>query len=446
MGDRNRDLAITTFETDVTPAIGDPIAYGTMEAIDDPLSCRGVVILTDPAPIVLASIDWIGTYNGGYEAWRAALADAAGTAPERVAFHAVHQHEAPAFDTDVELLRLAHGAEPSRIEPTFARESIKQVNAALRQSMRNPTTITHIGIGTAAVDQVASNRQLLGDDGSCVHTRFSAEASAKWRGAPEGLIDPELTMVSFWNGDQPVAGLSYYATHPQSYYRNGRVTCDFPGIARNHHQADTDVFRLHFTGAAGNIAAGKYNDGSENRRPVLADRVEQAMQAAWEQTTLHPIRTKEVHWDIRSVEFPLAEELDKHQLIDQLTEEIEWQDARDLAWLNRCENGHQIDIQCLHLPGVDIIHVPGEAFVEYQLAAKEMRPDRTVAMAAYADGGPGYIGTRAAYPKGGYEIRVSTIAPEVEAVLTSTLRDLLGAENTTIEPSDFTAQKPRITE
>jgi hypothetical protein len=55
-----------------------------------------------------------------------------------------------------------------------------------------------------------------------------------------------------------------------------------------------------------------------------------------------------------------------------------------------------------------------------------MRPGDFIAMAAYGDGGPGYIGTAVAYTQGGYETGpVSRTAPEVEGVLMQTLRRLL---------------------
>ncbi len=72
--------------------------------------------------------------------------------------------------------------------------------------------------------------------------------------------------------------------------------------------------------------------------------------------------------------------------------------------------------------------MPGELFVEYQLAAKSLRPDLFVCMAAYADYGPWYIGTAVAYEQGGYETgpTASNVAPEVEAVLMGAIRKLLG--------------------
>jgi hypothetical protein len=73
--------------------------------------------------------------------------------------------------------------------------------------------------------------------------------------------------------------------------------------------------------------------------------------------------------------------------------------------------------------------MPGELFVEYQLAAQALRPDAFVCMAAYGDYGPGYIGTEIAYSQGGYETSFSTpvsrVAPRVEAVLDGVMAELL---------------------
>ena len=71
--------------------------------------------------------------------------------------------------------------------------------------------------------------------------------------------------------------------------------------------------------------------------------------------------------------------------------------------------------------------MPGELFVEYQLAAQQMRPNDTVCMAAYGDCGTGYIGTEIAYSQGGYETQPSSsnTAPQVERVLMDGMRALL---------------------
>src|SRR4029453_11617858 len=74
--------------------------------------------------------------------------------------------------------------------------------------------------------------------------------------------------------------------------------------------------------------------------------------------------------------------------------------ARNIAWARRATDGHKITIGRLRLGPIDILQMPGELFIEYQLAAQKMRPNSFVCMAAYGDYGPGYIGTEIAYSQG----------------------------------------------
>jgi hypothetical protein len=262
--------------------------------------------------------------------------------------------------------------------------------------------------------------------------RYTACSDPELRAAPEGTIDPVLSQVSFWNGDKPLAVLSYYATHPQSYYRTGIPNPDFPGIARFVRQlAVPTALHVHFNGAGGNIGAGKYNDGSPENRGLLADRLADGMRRAWESTKRQPITAGDVNWRVESVGLPPA----KHLSIEEFEAQLKARDptmatqgnASKLAWLRRCRAGHKIDASCLSLGRARILHLPGEAFVEYQLAAKGARPDLFVAVAAYGDYAPWYIGTAIAYEQGGYETSpsASNVGPEAEAVLMGAIHKLL---------------------
>ena len=180
------------------------------------------------------------------------------------------------------------------------------------------------------------------------------------------------------------------------------------------------------------MAAGKYNDGSPTNRLVLAQRLVESMEAAWKATVKIPIRTDDVDWRVRSVALPLRDRLVEGE--EELLQTLDKADlelrariraARDLVWTRRCKTGHRIDLTCLRLGTAYVLHLPGELFVEYQLAAQEMLPDDMVCVAAYGDYGPGYIGTEISYSQGGYETGiVSRVAPEVEAALMDGLRDL----------------------
>ena len=255
------------------------------------------------------------------------------------------------------------------------------------------------------------------------------------RALPVGTIDPELKAITFWSGDRAVAALTWYATHPQSYYRTGLSNPDFPGLARNQRERETGVPHIHFNGAGGNIGAGKWNDGSKENRQVLADRVAAGMKLAWDSTERFPLKSTDVAWRSLPVLLPVADHLDESDLLAVIANRVatpsdRYTAAKNLVWLRRCRAMDPIPVSCLTLGEARMLFLPGELFVEYQLAAQSMRPDRFVALAAYGEYAPGYIGTGSDYGRGGYETseRASRVAPEVEGVLMDAMRKLLGAE------------------
>jgi len=388
-------IEIATFDIDVTPPLGHDLAYDpVVKTWDMGLRGKGVVLLGAGDPIVLVALDWIGLYQDSHNEFRRALAAAAGTTPERVAVHCLHQHDAVR----------------GKLDDDFVLASLHRLEMAIVKSMENTRPVTHLGTGEAEVFKVASNRRVPGPGGDTVITRFTSCRDADLRAAPEGVIDPDVSVISFWNEDEPLVVLSYYATHPQSYYRLGIPNPDFPGIARFYRQlAVPDALHIHFTGAGGNIGAGKYNDGSHENRGILAERLADGMKRAWDATVREPLTPNSVGWAIDPVILPADT-------------------AKDNDYVKRYKKGKEIIIQCLSLNKARVLFMPGELFVEYQLAAKKMRPDLFVAMAAYGDGDAGYIPTSEAFPLGGYEVRVTRMAPEVEGVLTGAMRKLLNAE------------------
>lgn len=426
-------LRLATFDIDATPPIGSMMAYDPVtNKWDMSLRARGVVLLGAGQPIVLCAVDWIGIANDSYDAFRGGLALAAGTSPSRVAIHTLHQHDAPDCDFSAEQILLQSGLEPRQFESSFQRQVLADLRRAIVAALPRAQPITHLGLGEAVVYKVASNRRILGPDGRVRAERYTSCTDPKLRAEPEGTIDPVVSLVSLWNGNKPVAVLSYYATHPQSYYRTGVPNPDFPGLARFLRQlAVPSALHIHFNGAGGNIGAGKYNDGSLENRGILAERLADGMRRAWESTQKVPLAPDMVGWTVERVSLPPAADLNEKVLLH----EIDSHDPRflvvggpsRLAWLRRCQADHWIDVTCLRLGRARILHLPGELFVEYQLMAKAERPDLFVAMAAYGDYGPWYIGTAVAYKQGGYETTppASNVGPEAEARLQNAIRKLL---------------------
>ena len=435
-GDGRAELKRATFDVDASPPIGTALAYDPTIGIQTPLSCRGVVLIGSGQPIVLCAVDWIGIGTGGQIVFKESLAKAAKTIPQRVVIHTLHQHDAPRCDFAVDELLSDAGLDNAGFDAAFARDVAHRAATTVQKAIETAKPITHLGLGVGTVKDVASNRRILGEDGKVKFTRWTATRDPELRALPAGTIDPQLKMVSFWNGDEALAALSYYACHPQSYYRTGMASPDFPGLARNARQTETKVPHIHFNGAGGNIGAGKWNDGSKENRQVLADKVAAGMRDAWESTRKSPIAEGDVAWTFEPVSLPVASHLDEAELLKTVQNkeakpDDRWYAAKHLIWLRRCRNRETIDISCLALGNSRLLHMPGELFVEYQLAAQKLRPELFVTMAAYGDYSPGYIGTEIAYSQGGYETseRASQVAPSVEGVLMGAVRKLLKTDS-----------------
>ncbi len=426
-------VRLGVFDVDATPPVGSCVAYAPVHSIVDPLHAKGIVLMPrGEKPIVLCVFDWIGIANGSQDWWRNELAVAARTTADRVAVHTVHQHDGPRCDVSA----IALFADPAQAKPHFDRDFIRRVRGdlvqAVAQAVAAAEPVTHVGTGQAAVERVASNRRLLGPDGKVLTMRFSSCRDEQAIAAPEGVIDPLLRLVSFWNEGRPIVCLTYYATHPMSHYGKGDVSADFPGLARAQREQATGVPHVYFTGAGGNIAAGKYNDGSPEMRPVLTQRVAEAMQQAWEGTAKTAIDEVALQWRVVPVLLPVAAHLQGEQykatlLRSDASDADRLAAASNLAFLERCQSQRPIELTCLHVGPAWLVQMPGELFVEYALAAQRMREDDTVCVAAYGDDGPGYIGTEVAYAEGGYETspQASRVAPSVEEVLLRALRQLL---------------------
>lgn len=418
-------LRLLTFDVDATPSVGSELTYQQMEASWDlSLRARGIVLFGAGNPIVLCAVDWIGIANESQDAFKEALAAAAGTTPDRVEVHTVHQHDAPICDFTSEKICIEKGIDPGPFEGSFQRQVIATLAERIAATLDQARPVTAVGFGSARVHRVASNRAVRLRDGS-IGTRYSSEKRPEYQGLPRGLVDPELSMVSFWDGDEPLAALSFYATHPQSYYRTRTANPDFPGVARMMMDlADPDVLHIHFNGAGGNVAAGKYNDGSHKMRRILAKRLERAMRKAWRRTKRSEIVSMD--WETEPMLLPADEKV--AVLEDSLATMARaplTNSAGTLGWYRRRNEGRTINAACLAVNDIRVLFMPGELFVEYQLAAKKMRPRQHVAMAAYGDYGPFYIGTRIAYETDIYEVRSSPVTADAEAYILDKLECLL---------------------
>jgi hypothetical protein len=212
-----------------------------------------------------------------------------------------------------------------------------------------------------------------------------------------------------------------------SHYGQGEVSSDFIGLARQRRQADTpQMLQIHISGCSGNVTAGKYNDGSPQNRAVLADRIYQAIVLAWKETRRHQIeqfrfRSVPLRLEPRNSAGFTVEDL-KHRLVPGSKPFDQCLAALGLSWRKRVDAGYKLDIPVLDFGIAQLLLLPGESYVGYQLLAQQLAPGSFVITAGYSECTTGYIPTRKAAEEGDTNLKDwCWVAPESERAMTAAL-------------------------
>lgn len=429
-----KPLRVATFAADITPPVGVPMVeglYPPVATIEHPLLAKGIVLQDAGGTYVLCSLDICTMSNGSYIAMRGRIAEAAGIVPSHVALHEVQQHTAPGIRMDAQRLLDQQPKPPQMCTQQYSDQVTQAVTVAVREAMSRLRRATHVGTGTAVVDRVASSRRVRAADGSII-PRYSANLDAALRDLPEGIIDPKLRTVAFYDGDAPLAYLHFYATHPQTISHDRRVSYDIPGISRQRLEQETKVLQIYFPGCGGNVVVGKYNDGTRAAQQALANRLYDGMLRSIASIRREPVSP--IEWKTAELRLPLrsGETFSKPVLrrvmgdTSQLDED-RIKAAMNLAWIERVESGQPIDVACLRMGSLRILSLPGDTFVQYQLWSQQICSQEFVTVAGFGDFGMAYLCTDEAYTdRGGYEQTLSFVDP-CEGLVKKAIAEVLGA-------------------
>ncbi len=102
--------------------------------------------------------------------------------------------------------------------------------------------------------------------------------------------------------------------------------------------------------------------------------------------------------------------------------------ALGLSWRARADAGHTIDVPVLDFGLAQLLLLPGESYVEYQLMAQRTRPDSFVVTMGYGEAGTGYIPTDKHFEEGDSNLNDwCWVAPGSEARMARALKDALQA-------------------
>ena len=297
----------------------------------------------------------------------------------------------------------------------------------------------------------------------------------KNRRIPGGIIDPAVPVLRYQRLDGTVVALLVsYGCHPVTLGPNNRLaTADYPGYVRRTLEAVYPGAAVQFvTGCCGQVnnghtaRDGDHGQGMHWRTFGEAERIGRAvagaaLQAAEQAARLDaalpvtdvpvlPARVRTARRIVRLPFLPPPEQAELARLVDGWRTEAEAMARRArlpgeferlqvfLAWAEEVRAGHpagavDAEVMVLAIGNVSLVLLPGESFVEFGLEIKERSAPRRVMTLAYANGRPGYIPHRSAYPAGGYEVEEAyryyghptCFAPEAGEAIVETAIDLV---------------------
>jgi len=426
---KSRGKRIATFVCDVTPPLGTPIysSYKPLETIEHPLLAKGVVLEDEAGRYVLCAVDWCELCNSTHTLFRRKIAEAAGTDVAHVAVQTVHQHTAPMGDIDANRILEAADSPSPHFSTRVAEDCAARTADAVKRALDTFEPFDRIGTSQARVERVASSRRVPNGDGGII-TRWSSCTDPDLIAKPEGLIDPYVKTVTFARGDKPIARLHYYAVHPQSFYGDPRASYDFPGMARERLEKEEGVFQVYFTGCAGDVTAGKYNNRTPEAREGLYERLFAGMKASATATRFVPAETIRWHTTPLSLTPRDDGEYDEagcRACVANVEESSLNRINAAMKLAFRARRDTPFELSALEIGGVRILHLPGECSIEYQLFAQQLQPDQFVAVAAYADCGCAYLCLEKHFAEGGYEPGASHVIPSSEKNIRAAIQKLI---------------------
>lgn len=271
----------------------------------------------------------------------------------------------------------------------------------------------------------------------------------------------------------PIAAILHYACHPTTLgWQNEFVSPDYPGQAKQVVEESLGCTCLFLQGAAGDLGPrrGFTGDRQVYRRLGTVLGLE-AAKLAWNIDTLPtqlvlqrvqesgarigiyeevPLESLPVFLRMRSVavDLPIRKHHDPaeaEQTAEALRRQLEETRAGENTDLIReataraTQAGMEAErarlyfgkssipwpVQAITIGNIALLSMAGEPFSEIGIRIREQSPFPYTLVSGYSNGGFGYIPTREAFPKGGYEVETTPFSEDAAEVLVQSALSLL---------------------
>lgn len=431
---------------DITPPSGVQLAGDIgrerhSTGVLDPLFARALVLRQGKRTLCILSLDLAQVRTAYSTPLRRQIARLLNTTPDAVMIHAMQSHSAPSLARDNNAFfpdepDWLHGAAEEYIEKTLEK-CVVATQRALKQLQ--PVTLE---AGRTNEGRVAFNRRFIHRDGTAQMHPGVDDTTVL---CCEGPMDPELSVSVFRNHrKQAVAALLHHTCHPTHGFAGTLTSADWPGLWATgvEKQLGRPCVALVINGALGDLHHRDHMNRTHvdtmesmtaklmETTGVILSRMMKPVAVtplAW-QTCKLPLTIRRFPADVLRAERALLKEYPAPKWTPNGTIEWDWMFA---AWhvdrdnQRRKQPTHAYEIQVFRIGDLALVGWPDEPFVEAQLALK-MKPVTDLILVAHqANNGWSYLPSRAAYKRGGYEVRncayaagsLEKIQRETQAVL-----------------------------
>ena len=425
---------------DITPPAGTHLAgsgagdHRPTEAVLDPLFAKAIVFEAGGRRVCLVILD-LTIVTGEYtDRIRATICERTGIERDAIMVQATQTHSAPSLgyfmlDPDFPLETSAETEYLRGAERAYGdRAATAAVEAAVEAAGRLQPA--RIGLGRGVLGDLAFNRRGIRRDGTIFMPRPLGREQQPFGISEvcylEGPMDPEVGVCCVQDMDRkPLAFLLHYTCHPVNAYGNSdtflAASADWPGAWTQEMQQafGADTVPLVVNGCCGNINPWHPFDPDfrpDHRRmgrglARMSERIVHSMTFGGEAAL--DTRIEKIGLPFREIPDERLREvatiLDEHPQPPRGADgqvDPRWFRAASTRSVELCrqrDGAFSYEIQAFRIGDLCIVGLPGEPFVEGQLALKVNSAAPYLFPAHLTTHYVGYLPTREAYPRGGHE-------------------------------------------
>lgn len=346
----------------------------------------------------------------------------------RLLVHATHSHVAPYSITDCF----------GEADPAFLDSLCQAVVQAAQLALARLEPVS-VFAGEGSLDYLGWNRRAMFSDGtSAMHGKANR---ADFVGS-EGPRDPTLG-VMFTRGESGhiTGAIVNFANHPNSVECELYYSADIPGEVRRllKQMLGRDVTVLYLTGAAGNVTPlilepftpeqpWMGEEGLWRSGLVIAGEAAKAIASTVDPVREPVMRVEQAALSIPMRPFPKPGERNYPGMVSEESARYYREQEADWARRIREESPVEVRVNVVRIGDAAICTNPAELFVEYGLQIRDASPARVNIISELCDGYVGYVPTRLAFSRGGYETwpaRSSKLIPDAGEQIVRTTAELL---------------------